>query len=195
MGCGTSAPNRSARAASSLEVLQQNSMKARTQIDEVSSSLEVLLNAPPEKLREAYDRYDRNVRNMNDYAEAIRENDSDLRKNGNAYLGQWQKDASTISDPELRAIAEQRQSEMKQKMDSMRATVTAAAQSFEAFLRDINDIRKVIGNDLTSTGQAGVRNTALAQSVRDEGARVKMAIQEAEAAIANLRAQITPTSD
>ncbi|HEX9983207.1 MAG TPA: DUF2959 family protein [Thermoanaerobaculia bacterium] len=193
-GCATSAPNRSARAASSLEVLQQNSTKARTQIDEVTSSLDTLLSATPEKLREAYDRYDRNVKNMNEYADAIKENDVDLKKNGETYLQAWQKDASSVSDPELRAIAEQRQSEMTERTASMRSTVTAAAESFAAFLRDINDIRKVLGNDLTPTGQTSVRNTALVQSVQSEASRVKAALEDAERAVANVRSQITPTA-
>jgi hypothetical protein len=193
-GCATSAPKRSARAASSLEVLQQNSTKARTQIDAVTSSLETLLNAPPEKLREAYDRYDRDVKNMNDYADAIKENDVDLKKNGQTYLQEWQKDASSVNDPELRAIAEQRQSEMADRTASMRTTVTAAADSFAAFLRDINDIRKVLGNDLTPTGQESVRNTALAQSVQSEATRVKAALEDAERAVASVRSQITPTA-
>jgi chromosome segregation ATPase len=194
IGCSTSAPNRSARAVSSLEVLQQNSGKARTQIDEVTSSLETLMNAAPERLREAYDRYDRSVSRMIEYAGALRENEHDLQTNGRTYLSQWQKDASSVTDPELRAVAEQRQNEMEAKNASMRATVTAAVQSFTAFERDISDIRKVIGNDLTATGQAAVRNTTLAQSVRDEGARVKSALQDAEAAITDLRTQINPAT-
>lgn len=193
-GCATSGPDRSARAASSLQVMQQNSMKARMQIDEVSSSLEALLAADPEKLRDAYDRYDRGVKKMNDYADAIRENDADLRKNGKAYLNAWRQDAASVSDPELRTIAERRQSEIAGKVENMRSTITAATATFTAYLRDINDIRKVLGNDLTATGQANVRNTALAQSVRDEGASTKAALQSAEDAIADVRAQITPAS-
>jgi hypothetical protein len=192
LGCASNAPKRSARAASSLEVLQQNSRKASTQIDEVSSSLDAVLNATPERLREAFDRYNRNVNTMNNYADAVRENDSDWTANGRTYLDQWQKDASGVSDPELRAVAEERQQEMSAKTTDMRSTVSAAVKSFDSYLRDINDIRKVLGNDLTATGQAAVANTALAQSVRDEGAQVKQSLEAAEAAIANLRAQITP---
>ncbi len=191
-GCATSAPDRSARAASSLEVMQQNSMKARAQIDAVLSSLDGLLSAEPDRLRKAYDRYDGDVKKMKEYAEAIRENDTDLRKNGKTYLNQWQKDASNVSNPELRAIAEQRQNEIERKTTSMTSTISSAAQSFKGFLRDIDDIHKVIGNDLTPTGQASVRNTTLAQTVRQEGDQVKSAIQNAEQAIQDVRMQITP---
>ena len=191
-GCATSAPDRSARAASSLEVMQQNSMKARTQIDAVLSSLDALLMAEPDRLRKAYDRYDADVKKMKDYANAIRENDADLRKNGKKYLSQWQKDASSVSNPELRAIAEQRQREIAGKTNSMRSTISAAAESFAGFLRDMDDIHKVIGNDLTPTGQASVKSTSLAQTVRQEGEQVKFAIQNAEQAISDVRMQITP---
>jgi hypothetical protein len=194
-GCATSAPDRSARAASSLEVMQQNSSKARGQIDSVLSSLDVLLNADPEGLRKAYNHYDGDVKKMNEYAAAIRENDADLRKNGKTYLNQWQKDASSVTNPELRALAEQRQNEIAYKTGNMRTTITAASMSFADFLRDISDIHKVIGNDLTPTGQASVKNTSLAQSVRREGAEVKSAIQTAEQSIADVRAQITPTAN
>lgn len=192
-GCATSAPDRAARAASSLEVMHDNSIKARAQVDTVLSSLDALLVAPSDRLREAYDRYAAAVKTMNEYAEALRENDTDLKRNGNTYLNQWKDDASTVSDPELRALAEQRRDEIASKANNMRSMVTAATSTFEAFLRDINDIRKVIGNDLTPTGQAGVRNTAIAETVQRDGAQAKAAIETAERAIADLRAQITPT--
>ncbi len=194
VGCATSAPDRSARAASTLEEMQQNSMKARLQIDAVLSSLEGLLNAEPDRLRKAYDRYDGDVKKMKDYANAIRENNADLQKNGSAYLNQWQKDASSVSNAELRALAEQRQNEIADKTRSMKSTISTAAQSFAGFLRDIDDIHKVISNDLTPTGQASVKNTALAQTVQQEGAQVKTAIQNAEQSIADVRARITPTA-
>lgn len=194
VACATSAPDRAARAVSSLEVMQQNSSKARTQIDTVLGSLDAMLEAQPDKLREAYDRYDRDVKKMNEYADAIRENDTDLRKNGNTYLSQWQRDTSNVSDPELRAIAERRREQIAESTQNMRGTVTSAADSFEAFLRNINDIRKVMGNDLTATGQGSVRNTAVAQTARDEGARVKRALEEAERALQSLGSQITPNS-
>jgi hypothetical protein len=194
VACATSAPDRAAKAASSLDVMQQNSAKARGQIDTVLSSLDTLLNAPPDRLRETYDRYDKDVKKMNEYAGAIRENDTDLRKNGNTYLAQWQRDSSNVSDPELRAIAEQRRGQITRSSQSMRSTLTSAAGSFEAFLRDINDIQKVIGNDLTPTGQANVKQTTVAQTASIEGARVKIAIRDAEQAIDSLRSQITPTS-
>jgi len=193
VACATSAPDRAARAASSLDVMQQNSAKARGQIDTVLASLDALLDAPADRLRETYDRYDKGVKQMNEYADAIRENDRDLRKNGNTYLAQWQRDASDVSDPELRAIAEQRRRQIAESFQAMRTTLTSTAGSFEAFLRDINDIKKVIGNDLTPTGQASVKQTAVAQSARSEGARVKSAIYESEQAIDRLRSQITPT--
>ncbi len=169
-------------------------MKSRMQIDAVSSSLQALLSAPPDQLRKAFDRYDSDVKKVNDDAAAIRENDADLQKNGDSYLHQWQRDASSVSDPELRALSEQRQNEIAEKSRGMKSTINSAAQSFAAYLRDVNDIRKVIGNDLTPTGQTSVKNTTVAQSSEQEGAQVKAALQSAEEAIAALRAQITPTA-
>ena len=192
--CATSAPDRSKRTASTLDSLQQNSTKARLQIDAVLSSLDGLLNAPSDHLRMAYDKYDADVAKMKEYASAIRDNDSDLQKNSDAYLSQWRKDATSISNPELRAIAEQRRDEIATKYRTMSTSYTGAAQNFTAFLRDIDDIRKVLGNDLTPTGQATVKNTTLAQSVKSEGAQVAQSLVGAETAIAEFRAQITPTA-
>jgi uncharacterized protein YukE len=192
VSCTTSAPDRSARTAKTLDSLQQDSTKARLQIDAVVTSLDALLNAPSDHLRAAYDKYDANVKQMKDYAAAIHDDDADLQKNSDAYLRQWQKDASSVSNPELRAIAEQRRNEIADKYRTMSTAHSAAALSFSSFLRDIDDIRKVIGNDLTPTGQASVKNTTLAQSVKDEGAQVAQSLQNAEQAIADFRAQITP---
>ena len=192
--CATSTPDRAVKAASSLEVMQGNSSKARTQIDTVLTSLDTMLHASPDHLREAYDRYDKDVKQMNAYAADMRENDADLRSNGNAYLAQWQRDASNVSDPELRALAEQRHEQIARSSQEMRSKVTLAANSFAMFLRDINDIKKVIGNDLTPIGQRNVMNTTVAQTANSEGLRVKAAVHSAEQAIDSFRTQITPAS-
>ena len=194
VACASSAPDRAAKTASSLDVMQQNSSKARAQVDTVLSSLDTLLEAPADKLREAFDRYDRDVKKMNELADAIRENDRDLRVNGDKYLKQWQRDTSNISDPELRRIAEERREQIASSTAGMRSTLTSAAGGFEGFLRNINDIHKVIGNDLTPTGQASVKQTSVAQTAQSEGERAKNALSEAEQAIDGLRSQITPTS-
>jgi hypothetical protein len=194
VACASSAPDRAAKTASSLDVMHQNSSKARAQIDTVLASLDTLLAAPADKLREAFDRYDRDVKKMNELADAIRENDRDLRVNGDKYLKQWQRDTSNISDPELRTIAEQRREQIGRSSTSMRSTLTSTVGGLEGFLRDINDIHKVIGNDLTATGQANVKQTSVAQSVQSEGVRAKNALSEAEQAIDGLRSEITPTS-
>lgn len=192
--CATSTPDRAVKAASSLEVMHGNSSKARAQIDTVLTSLDTMLHASPDQLREAYDRYDKDVKQMNAYAADMRENDADLRSNGNAYLAQWQRDASNVSDPELRALAEQRRNQISRSSEEMRAKVTVAAGSFAAFLRDINDIKKVMGNDLTPVGQRNVKDTTVAQTANTEGLRVKAAVHNAEQAIEGFRAQITPAS-
>jgi Protein of unknown function (DUF2959) len=194
VGCSTTAPDRSARTASRLDKLQQDSLKARQQTGSVQNSLDALMNATPERLRAAYDRYAGDVTKMKEYAAAIREDDTDLQKNGASYLSKWQKDASSISNTELRQMAEQRRNEIAEKFKGMTAAYSAAAQSFDAFLRDIDDVRKVIGNDLTPTGQAGVHNTAVVQNVKPEASQVSTAIEAAERAIADFRAQITPTA-
>ena len=194
VGCSTTAPDRSARTAATLDKLQQDSLKARQQTESVQTSLDGLMNATPERLRAAYDKYASDVTKMKEYAAAIREDDSDLQKNGAAYLNKWQKDASSISNPELRQMAEQRRNEIAQKFRGMTTAYSAAAQSFDAFLRDIDDVRKVIGNDLTPTGQAGVHNTAVVQNVKPEATQVSSAIEAAERAIADFRSQITPTA-
>jgi hypothetical protein len=193
-GCATSTPDRAVKAASSLEVMHGNSSKARAQIDTVLASLDTLLNASPDQLRESYDRYDKDVKQMNEYAANMRENDADLRTNGNAYLANWQRDASNVSDPELRAIAEQRRGQITRSSEDMRSRVTVAASSFAGFLRDINDIQKVLGNDLTAVGQRNVKNTTVAQTANTEGLRVKAVVRDAEQAIESFRMQITPSS-
>lgn len=192
--CATSTPDHAVKAASSLQVMQDNSSKARAQIDTVLSSLDKLMEASPANLRETYDRYDKDVKQMNEYADHMRENDADLRKNGNDYLAQWQRDTSKVSDPELRSLSEQRREEIVRSSQNMRSTVTEAAGSFDAFLSNINDIRKVMGNDLTETGQSDLRRTAVAQTAQSEGARVKEMVHRAEQAIQGFRSQITPSS-
>ena len=193
VACASSAPDRAAKTASSLDVMHQNSSKARAQIDTVLGSLDMLMEAPADKLRDAFDRYNRDVKKMNELADAIRENERDLRVNGDKYLKQWQRDTSNISDPELRTIAEQRRDEIGRSSTSMRSTLTSSVSGLEGFLRDINDIHKVIGNDLTPTGQSSVKQTTVAQTARSEGARAQSALRDAEQSLEGLRSQITPT--
>jgi hypothetical protein len=63
-----------------------------------------------------------------------------------------------------------------------------------ADLKDLHDLRSVIGNDLTEATQSQVRGTTVVQSAASDGSRAQSAIDAAQAEARALTQQLSPSA-
>lgn len=191
--CASSGPSRSAKAVETMEETHAGLTKVRTQVDLTLTSLRDVMNASPDKLRPAFDSYSKNVQKLRGEAEETKKRFQSLKTKRNDYLVAWEKEQGQVRDPELRQIGRERRSEVKANLDRMVESLTVANETFDPLLSDLGDVQKVLGNDLTQTGQTLVAGTLVVQGSRDKGARVVESIDTALAALSNVAGQLSST--
>ena len=85
----------------------------------------------------------------------------------------------------MQAIADQRRQVVRGQYDRFRTSYAGASASLDTLLKDLHDLRSVIGNDLTEATQSQVRGTTVVQSAASDGSRARPAI---DAALTDTRA-------
>jgi chromosome segregation ATPase len=193
-GCSTAAPDRAVRTSETLSSLQEQLTVARTRVDTTLGSLRNLTSTSPDSLRAAYDAYARDVQALEKSATSIHNSNDELRNRTADYFANWKKDTAKVSNPELQAIADQRRHEVRDHYDRFRASYAGASSSLDTLLKDLHDLRSVIGNDLTEATQSQVRDTTVVQSAASDGSRAQSAIDAALADSRALSQELAPTA-
>jgi hypothetical protein len=191
--CASSGPSRSAKAVETMEETHAGLTKVRTQIDLTLTSLRDVMSASPDQLRPTFDSYSKNVHKLRGEAEQTKKRFQSMKTKRNDYLVEWEKEQGQVRDPELRQIGRERRSEVKANLDRMVESLTVANETFDPLLSDLGDVQKVLGNDLTQTGQTLVAGALVVQGSRDKGARVAESIDMALAALSNVAGQLSST--
>jgi len=192
--CSTAAPDRAVRTSETLSSLQEQLTVARTRVDTTLGSLKNLTSTSPASLRAAYDAYARDLQALEKSATSIHNSNDELKNRTSDYFANWKKDTAKVSNPELQAIADQRRQVIREQCDRFRTSYAGASSSLDTLLKDLHDLRSVIGNDLTEATQNQVRGTTVVQSAASDGYRAQSAIV---AALADTRAfsqQLSPTA-
>ena len=194
LACSTAAPDRAVRTSETLSSLQEQLTVARTRVDTTQASLKNLMSTSPASLRAAYDAYARDLLALEKSATSIHNSNDELRNRTADYFTNWKKDTAKVSSPELQTIADQRRQVVRDQYDRFRTSYAGVSTAFDILLKDLHDVRSVMGNDLTDATQSQVRGTTVVQSSVSDGYRVQSAI---DAALADTRAfsqQLSPTA-
>jgi len=194
LACSTAAPDRAVHTSETLSTMQEQVTVARARVDTTLASLNNLMSASPQSLRAAYDAYARDLLALDKSATSIHNSNDQLRNQTADYFTSWKKETAKVSSPELQAIADQRRQVVREQYERLRTSYAAASTATDTLLKDLHDIRSVIGNDLTDATQTKVRGTTVVQSATSDGARVQTAL---DAALSETRAfsqQIAPTA-
>lgn len=184
-GCTTTPMKRQERTATTLGDITESLEAVRSQIDRTQSSLKSLVNTSPANLKDAYTRYASDVDTMAKQADVLRRQSQELDQRSNAWLSAWQKSHAEIQNPELKAISEGRRSQALHRFDAIKGALAAARQSRDPFMANLQDIKNVVGNDLTPRSLDAVSRAAVVQNAQTHGTQVARSM---DVAIAELRA-------
>ena len=190
--CGTTPVKRQERAADTLSDVTEGMVATRTQIDKTLTSLNALMSAPPNKLRDAYDQYVKDVDRMSKLAQEHQKHSQQLRERSAAWLSGWQKSHGEIQNPDLRTVSEGRRAQVMTRFDTINGSTAAAQQSFGPFLQNLQDVKRVLGNDLSSRGIDAVAASGAVQQANANGPAVARALDVATSDLQALGGTLSP---
>jgi hypothetical protein len=141
----------------------------RGQIGKTLGSLSVLTSASPAHLHEAYQQYAKETDKIAQQAVTVDKESRQMRQRSDEWLAGWQKSQSDVNNPELKALSEKRRAQASERFQNIDGSFAAAREAFAPFIANLQDVKKVIGNDLTPNGVAAVSRTAVVQNANQSG--------------------------
>jgi hypothetical protein len=164
------------------------------QIDATLASLNNLMAADATQLQPAFDQYGKDVDRMQAQARRVNADAADLRKQSDAYLANWEKQRKEIQNPELRDTSEQRRQTVMGRFQSVQSSYDSARTSLDEFIRNLEDVRTALRNDLTARGVAAVAQTRVVQNAQTNASRVKTSLQQVQSGSSALAEALAPSA-
>jgi len=190
-GCaGTPVQHREATTQAVVE-LRDAMTATRGQIETTLASLITLMNAPPENLPESYQQYANNVDVIAGQAARMQTESRRIRQRSDAWLAAWKESYARISNPELRTLTDRRREQVLRRFDEIEGSLAAAAQAFAPFVSNLQDVRRVVGNDLSPTAVMAVSGTAAVNNATAGGADAARALEVTRADLDELIEALT----
>jgi len=175
--------------------LRDSMMAIRGQIDKTLASLNGLMSAPPDRLHSAYQQYAKDTDKIAQQAVTVDKESRQMRSRSVKWLAGWQKSQADVHDPELKALSERRHAEALERIQNIERTLVETREAFAPFVANLQDVKQVVGNDLTPNGVAAVSGTAVVQNANQSGADVARALDATIADLEVLTQTLTPVSN
>jgi hypothetical protein len=179
---------RSEKATASMRTVDADIKEALVQIDHTSASLENLVKPGQSEVKKAFETYSDAVAQMEKKGRQLVKHTDQMIARRLDYFAEWEKEGNSYSNPEIRALSEQRRADLGEVFARIPAASVGIKGAFQAYLSDIEEIRKYLSNDLTPKGIESITPTAL-KSMRD-GDALRNAVKPMVSAIDGARAEM-----
>lgn len=139
----------------SLLQLRDDVKATRAALNRASDALNRVSDSPDAQA--AYAAFSTELKTFRTLAENTLRSSGDVRNGGSALFAEWEREVSTIKNPEIRAIAEQRRASLHSSYEAMITPLLAARADLTEVRNDLIDIQKALALDLTPNGILAVQ--------------------------------------
>ena len=180
---------RTATAADALHAMADELSRTRQTIGDTLTALDELTRAQGDLLA-PYDRFIA-LNEQVDQADAqVARRAEDMRTRARDYITNWEVEVYGVEDADLRKQAESRRGRVRADYERISDAMRALRDTMQPFQRQLDDIERVLGNDLTT---AGVRAVAPAAGrARQSGDQVQKRIDALIAEVTRVADAMTP---
>ena len=148
-----------AELASALGEARDELLRTRDQLQATVDALDALAKQKGGDMRPTYDTFVAEVSKTESAAAVTKQRARKMQADAGMHFGSWQKDIDTISNESLRKKAQSRFNDVQKRYDKVVASLNKASDRFTPFISDLNDIQKMLANDLTPGGVKAIRGT------------------------------------
>ena len=192
-GCGTTTGyKRADKTGAGIAEFREEVAKASAAVNDTVKALDEVAVTADTNPRKAFERYSKSLSNLESAADKARKRAKEMREQGQAYFATWEKQMEQVQNPEIRALAEKRRTELQATFDNIKKYTEPLKAQFDPWLSDLRDLRTYLGNDLTVTGVDAAKK--LFARTQSEGIEVQKSMDALVAELNTVAATLTPAS-
>jgi uncharacterized phage infection (PIP) family protein YhgE len=138
--------------AMSMDGLRTAAVTLKERVSAVATSLAAVVEKAEVDPKAPFEQYSANVSSLKDGISRVESGVNTMKSQGQTYFAEWQKQAATITDPDLKKKAEERREKLSKALTAVADAMTAARTELTPFLKSNEDLHTYLKNDLTPAG-------------------------------------------
>jgi hypothetical protein len=191
-GCATNSGYKQAdKTGAGIAEFREEIVTGKQSIDATMKSLGEIAATANSDPRKAFEQYSKNVANLESTAQKVQKRGQSMQEKGQAYFKQWEEELASVSNPEIRGLAEQRKAKLQATFESIRKYTEPLKAQFQPWMSNLKDLEKYLGNDLTIAGVDAAKD--LFTKTTTEGLEVQKSMDALIAELNTIAATITPS--
>jgi hypothetical protein len=188
-GCATTGMDRSARATDSMQQVESEIREMMTRIASTGAALDALVAPGVPELKKPYQEYSEQLTRLDRGGLTTLKRVEQMKQHSEDYFSQWEKQGQTITNPQIRALSEERRSKLAASYERVPQAAAGVKGPYRAYLSELKEIQLFLSNDLTPRGIESIAPAAH-QSVQDRE-RLQASLRPLIAALDEIKAEMS----
>ena len=181
-GCNKAPPAVEMKLPPDLAALQAEIEKGKGQLDATVAAFDSLVAGGGGDLKKSYGQFVEKLAGLESQAAAVRGRADDMRAKGAAYFKAWEEQFAKFTTPAIVEAAQKRREELTKNYESLTAAMGKARESYQPLVSTLNDLKKVMENDLNAEGVK-----SLAPKAKEIGESAKTVKASLDAVVGELK--------
>jgi chromosome segregation ATPase len=184
---GADSADRAAMVKEKIQSLRQECAQGRNQI---TLTLEALsrLTVPGVELRPQFEKYKAELAKMEDRARTARDRAVTMKEKGQAFFSEWEQQTKGIQNEDIRKEAEKRLAKRRKSYGKILSAMEDAREQLVPFMSDLNDVRKLLESELSSSTVASTKS--LIRQANWHGEDVRESLSDVEKELDRVAAEL-----
>lgn len=174
----------------SIAELRDEILVIKKEVDKTMVALDKIVTTAATDPRKAFKDFDKAVPDIDDAAKKAKKRGEDMKERGQAYFAAWEKELASVSNPEIRQLAEERKAKLQATFGNIRTFMEPARDQFNGWLANLKDLQKYLRNDLTIGGIDAAKD--LIGKAKADGLAVQATMDRIIGELNTIVATVTP---
>ena len=189
-GCATSGYKQADKTGEGISAFRGEVVNTKTAIDNTLKALDQVAVTATSDPRPAFEKFSKEVGNLESSAEKSRSRAQSMKEKGDAYFAQWEQELAQVKDDNIRKLAQERRAKLQTSFGEIRKVAEPLKTQFDPWMSSLKDLETYLKNDLTINGVAAAKD--LFAKSKSEGLKVQKSMDDLLAELNTVAATITP---
>ena len=131
---------------------------AKAKINAAAESLAAVVEKGDQDPAPSFEKYKKDVAEVESAAGQSESKLKSLQEQGQAYMAEWEKQAATITDEDLKKTADERRAKLSAAVKEVADAMTAAQAEITPYRAKLKDMETYLKNDLTPAGIKSIKD-------------------------------------